>query len=258
MARPYASYRGTPVPCVDAHEMQLIDQMMADDYGVSLAHMAESAGLALAALAFRMLRGHTGLPVVVLVGKGGNGSGAMIAARRLAAWGFKMHVVLSEAGLAEPSCTLRATLDSMGLPVTAYAAAYGQRIEEELRTAPLVIDGLVGYSLRGVPHGSVADLIRCTHGAARTLSLDVPSGLDPTTGVPQDPAVRAEATLTIALPKSGLLKQAARPHVGRLYLADIGVPTKVYSRLGIEVPQIFDGRAFLRITRGSAEVGAPN
>ncbi len=70
--------------------------------------------------------------------------------------------------------------------------------------------------------------------------------------MPRDPAVRAEATLTIALPKSGLLRPAAGAHVGRLYLADIGVPAEAYSRLGIEVPQIFDGRAFLRITGGSA------
>lgn len=231
--------------------MRRIDKIMADDYGICLAQMAESAGLAMAALAFRALRGRRGLPVVVLAGKGGNGTGALVAARRLAAWGLKVQVVVSEARLAAPSRTLLATLDSMEIPITAYEISHRQLVDGELRSAVLVIDGLVGYGLKGAPNGSVADLVRLTQGAARILSLDVPSGLDPTTGMPHDTAVKAGATLTLALPKSGLLSPAAGTHVGRLYLADIGVPTEAYSRLGIEAPQIFDGRAFLRITDGS-------
>ncbi len=153
MVRPYASYHGIPIPCVDAHEMRRIDQIMADDYGIGLAQMAESAGPALAALALRMLRGCKGLPVVVLAGKCGNGSGALVAARRLAAWGFTVQVVLSEAGLAEPSRTLRATLDSMDIPVTAYAASDGQRVEEEIGSARSSSMGSSGTACRASPTG---------------------------------------------------------------------------------------------------------
>jgi NAD(P)H-hydrate epimerase len=51
--------------------------------------------------------------------------------------------------------------------------------------------------------------------------------------------VRAASTLTIALPKAGLVKPAAREWVGDLYLADISVPPAVYRRLGIKVGPIF-------------------
>ena len=77
--------------------------------------------------------------------------------------------------------------------------------------------------------------------AAPILSLDVPSGVDATTGSVYDPAARAAATLTLALPKQGLRADTARECVGELYLADISVPPALYSRppLGLEVGSLF-------------------
>lgn len=71
------------------------------------------------------------------------------------------------------------------------------------------------------------------------LALDLPSGLDGDSGEALDPTIRATETLTLALPKRGLLAFAARPWVGQLYLADISVPEKVYGRLGLSVGPIF-------------------
>jgi hypothetical protein len=71
-----------------------------------------------------------------------------------------------------------------------------------------------------------------------------PSGLDLTTGAAGTPAIRATATLTLALPKVGLLDA---PDVGELYLADISVPPLVYQRMGIAVPELFRQSSLLRI-----------
>ncbi len=76
------------------------------------------------------------------------------------------------------------------------------------------------------------------------LALDTPSGLDLTTGVAGTPAVWATATLTLALPKAGLLDA---PSAGELYLADISVPPLVYQRMGIAVPELFRHSSLLRI-----------
>jgi NAD(P)H-hydrate epimerase len=100
-----------------------------------------------------------------------------------------------------------------------------------------VIDGLVGYRLAGPLRGAVAELVRWANAqAAPVLALDVPSGLDSTTGALSDPTVRAAATLTLALPKVGLQAAAAAPFVGELYLADIGVPPALYEGLGLAAP----------------------
>src|SRR5260370_72082 len=73
----------------------------------------------------------------------------------------------------------------------------------------------------------------------RTVSVDLRSGLDGDGGEASDATIRATETLTLAIPKRGLLAAAARPWVGRLYLADMLVPEKVYRRLGLTVGPIF-------------------
>ena len=77
------------------------------------------------------------------------------------------------------------------------------------------------------------------------LALDVPSGVDAASGTCFDPAIHAEATLTLALPKVGLQSEPARERVGELYLGDISVPAELYAnpslnlKLNVEVGPIF-------------------
>ena len=80
--------------------------------------------------------------------------------------------------------------------------------------------------------------------------MDTPSGLDVTTGIPSQPCVRASATLTLALPKIGLLAETARPYVGQLYLADIGVPPEVYQQMGLSVPPVFASEEIVALLIG--------
>ncbi len=71
------------------------------------------------------------------------------------------------------------------------------------------------------------------------LALDIPSGLDGDRGTPLDSCITATSTLTLALPKVGLMQPAAAGSVGELYLADISVPASVCDRLGIAVGTVF-------------------
>jgi NAD(P)H-hydrate epimerase len=106
----------------------------------------------------------------------------------------------------------------------------------------LIVDGVIGYSLRGAPRGRAAALIHgANESAAPVLALDVPSGLDGTTGAAAEPVTRAAATMTLAMPKQGLRSGLATGLVGELYLADIGVPPALYARhpLRLNVPDVF-------------------
>ena len=112
----------------------------------------------------------------------------------------------------------------------------------------MILDALIGYGLTGDPRGPIAEWIERADAASRPiLSLDTPSGLDETTGVPGLPCIRATATLTLALPKTGLLTPAARAFVGDLYLADISVPPELYRRLGWDVGPLFADDTIIRI-----------
>src|SRR5262249_43800717 len=103
----------------------------------------------------------------------------------------------------------------------------------------LIIDSLIGYSLAGAPSGVYADLILWANSTGtRILALDVPSGLDSTTGTTPGPVIRAETTMTLALPKTGLIPGKT----GRLLLADIGIPLETYRRLDLVYVPPFGSR----------------
>ena len=94
-----------------------------------------------------------------------------------------------------------------------------------------MVDALVGYSLEGSPRGPVADLIdQVDVTDAQIIALDVPSGIDASTGKPLGPHLAADLTVTLALPKTGLDTSAA----GRIELADIGIPIEAYRRAGLD------------------------
>jgi NAD(P)H-hydrate epimerase len=113
----------------------------------------------------------------------------------------------------------------MGISVMAASAV------ANLAPATVILDGLIGYGLKGPPRGAVAALIRwANEQSAPTLALDVPSGVDTTNGTFFDPAIHAAATMTLALPKEGLRTPGVERLVGELYLADISVPPALYRR----------------------------
>ncbi|RME87818.1 MAG: hypothetical protein D6770_08405, partial [Anaerolineae bacterium] len=120
----------------------------------------------------------------------------------------------------------------------------------DLSRADLILDAILGYGLTGDPRPDAATWIERLNASARpVLALDTPSGLDTTDGIPRRPTVRATATLTLALPKTGLLTPEARPYVGDLYLADIGVPPALYRRLGLEVGPLFAEGTIIEVPR---------
>lgn len=209
--------------------------MAVEEFDLLLIQMMENAGIRLAELALRRFRPEA---VAVLCGPGGNGGGGLVAARHLANRGVRVAVTLSadRDRLSDVPRHQLAILERMDVPVVPEPGAAG-----------LVLDALIGYSLRGDPRGRAAELIRWANEQdAVVCSLDVPSGLDATTGDIGDPCMRATATLTLALPKTGLV--AAPEVVGELYLADISIPPSMYSRLGIEVGPIFGSGSILRLT----------
>src|SRR5215472_14942778 len=220
------------VPALTTDQMRAVDQAMVEDLHIELIQMMENAGRSLAELAITRFAPSS---VTVLAGPGGNGGGGLVAARHLANRGSEIHVVLSKPD----------RLTAVPAHQADILARMGVTIASRPSAADLVIDALIGYSLRGDPADTTAELITWANDqTAPVLALDTPSGLDLTTGAAGTPAVSATATLTLALPKVGLLKARS---VGELYLADISVPSLVYQRMGIVVPELFRESSLLQI-----------
>lgn len=215
---------GIPVPAVTAEEMKEVDRIAIDETGPNLFQMMENAGRSLATLATEMLGGAwSRSEIVVVAGTGGNGGGGICAARHLANRGAAVTLCLAA------PLRLSAVTDWQ---YAFYRSTGGRETTaSNLPASPaLIVDALIGYSLGGAPRGVFDAMIRWVNQShARVLSLDVPSGLDATTGAAPGSAVRAAATLTLALPKVGLTSE----HAGELWLADLGIPAETYRRVGI-------------------------
>ena len=219
---------------VTAEQMAEVDRRAVEDFGLSLVQMMENAGRALARVAReRFFEGHAAAGrVAVLAGPGGNGGGAMVAARRLAGWGARVQVFATAdlASMAPVTARQARTLRAFGLTLAGPADA--DRAWPAPSGFDLVLDGLLGYGGRGEPRGAVRDAMAWALDAgAPVLSLDLPSGLEATRGVAAASTMRAAATVTLAAVKTGLTIAGTSAHVGDLYLADIGIPASAYEGL---------------------------
>jgi NAD(P)H-hydrate epimerase len=226
--RSFVTDEGAKVPAVTTAQMREIDRLAIEETGPNLYQMMENAGRTLAITVLEHLgTGWTTDPVVVVAGTGGNGGGGICAARHLANRGVDVTLVMSDR-------------DGLGAvpadQLSVYRATGGREaVPDDLPSleAAVVVDAVIGYSLRGAPRGIAAEFIGWTAAQPSwVIALDVPSGIDSTTGDAPGVAISADLTLTLALPKSGL----DAPAVGALWLADIGIPAEVYRRMGLEVP----------------------
>jgi NAD(P)H-hydrate epimerase len=276
---------GIVVPAVTADQMREVDRIAVEEFGLGILQMMENAGRNLALNVMDMLDRAKASPepcpepfdpstlrlrsgqaslrtgfaqdkrgrrenqrgeVTVLAGSGGNGGGGLCCARHLHNRGFKVWVVLDR----DPRMLRGAAANQLNILQTAgLQPADPTQASELMGRSQIVVDALIGYGLRGAPRGSTAELIElCNQHAARVLSLDVPSGLDATTGEAPGPVVRPERTLTLALPKTGLQRVP-----GDLYLADIGIPPEVFQRLGVPLQPPFGEKYWIRLIRRSKD-----
>ena len=218
------------------------DRIASEALGIPLELLMENASHQIAVAARVFLGGVAGKGIVAFVGSGNNGGDALGALRHLSGWGAIVSAVLS--GPAERLRPLARRqhdiLTKLGLPHEAIA----------VDDADLVIDGLLGYSVSGPPRDAVADLIRAANASRLPiLAVDIPSGLHPDTGEPLGVTIRAALTVTLALPKRGLVATRSPALVGELLLADIGIPPQAFDRLTIETRGLFESGDLVRIIR---------
>ena len=235
----------TGVPSVTAAQMAEIDRVAVEELGISIEMLMENAARAVA-LACRVVLGSVeSRRIVCLAGTGNNGGDALAVARRLHVWGADVRCVATAArdGLrGDLNKRQHDILGRIGIPIAGAEAA-------RLGDADLIVDGLLGYSVRGAPRGDTELLIReADRSRVPIVAVDLPSGLDPDSGQPLGIAIRAVATVTLALPKTGLVRTASRSLVGELLLGDIGIPPALYDRFGIDARPCFVDGDLVRIT----------
>ena len=217
---------------VTVEEMRRLEERCAQE-GVTTDALMEQAGLAIAHMAHDLLAS-AGVPpgdgsVLVLVGPGNNGGDGLVAARHLAEWGHPVTGYLprersdfeeARAALYPGGVKLHTADGDPGLSV----------LSEQLAEARLVVDALLGTGRSRPIEGALASVLESLAEAQSDrpdmllLSVDLPTGLDADTGLADPLCPQADVTLALGLPKVGHMAFPGAAHVGRLEVADIGIP----------------------------------
>ena len=247
---------------VTADQMRQLDRRTIEEAHVPGHDLMERAGVGVFEVAQNMTvvreRG-----VVLFVGKGNNGGDAIVAARHLfkagRGWGPISLVTTEnlEALSGDPLYHWK-KLSPLRPRVVQFAPEKKHEITELLADCGLIVDGLLGTGSRGEPRSPIREEIELINAAHRpTLAIDIPSGLESDTGQPASACVRADLTVTMGLPKRGLLQTSALDYVGRLHIVDIGIPADFLAALppGPEYFMQEDTRGLLPRRRLSAHKG---
>lgn len=235
----FTTEEGIEVPAVTKQQMIEIDRIAIEETGPNLFQMMENAGRNLCLLTIDVLGDKwKSSNIVILAGTGGNGGGGICAARHLANRGAKVSVCITEPDkLREVTAHQLHVLQSTSAKIISLA-------ELENENPDVILDAIIGYNLSGEPKGISLELIKwVSRQPGLVISLDIPSGIKSTTGEVADNHINPNMTLTLALPKTGLLPSVS----GDLFLADIGIPRKVYEKLGLIYHQPFDKHYYTKL-----------
>ncbi|HXE97888.1 MAG TPA: NAD(P)H-hydrate dehydratase [Dongiaceae bacterium] len=213
---------------VTAHTMQEIDKQAFEEYGIPGLQLMENAGRCCVEEIIAEFGSHG--RCVVMAGKGNNGGDGHVIARLLGQQGWSVKVIVL-AGREQVVGDASVNLDKLAGSVIEHCTREGQLSAghaEEIFQADLIVDALLGTGLSSAVSGTYLEAIKLMNASGRpVVAVDIPSGIDGTTGRVQGEAVRANLTVTFAFAKLGHVLYPGAEHTGRLVVADIGIPTEV-------------------------------
>ena len=229
-------------PLLDAEQMRAVDRWAIDVRGVPSLDLMERAGAAVARTVERIAPDG---PVAVVCGKGNNGGDGLVVARLLRE-GSRRVTVVCTAPPGDFAGDARVNLDRLPGEAPIELTEERERAERALAGATVIVDALLGTGFLGEPRGAVGEAVDAVNAGrapgARVVSVDVPSGVDASTGVVAGAAVRAAITLTFHAGKPGLWIAPGKAHAGEVETIEIGIPrgSPKDTKVGLIGPAVFD------------------
>jgi NAD(P)H-hydrate epimerase len=220
-------------PLPDAEAMRAIDRWAIEQQGVPGLDLMERAGAGVVRALERLAPDG---PVTVVCGKGNNGGDGLVVARLLRESGRPVTVVCV-ASPEELAGDAKTNLERLpgepplrlsGQPWTQPSKDGEDRlgsVRDVFAAGATVVDAVLGTGFQGEPRGAVAEALDAVNAAgAQVISVDVPSGVDASSGVVRGAAVRATLTVTFHAAKPGLWINPGKTHAGEVQTLDIGIP----------------------------------
>lgn len=203
-----------------------LDEVSINNYRISVEKLMENSGSCVARFVIENFSATRN--VVVVYGKGNNAGDGLVAARHLNSYGINVKLL----GLKKEKLNIHAkkeleTLEKLKIPKINNL--------DNLKKGDIIIDALFGYNLTSEPRNDfklfIQEINKAREKGVKIISIDIPSGIDSNKGQIYKTFVKSNYTLMLALPKIGLKE------FNNLYLANIGIPKKVYEDLDIKPPE---------------------
>ncbi|MCX8131262.1 MAG: NAD(P)H-hydrate dehydratase [Clostridia bacterium] len=223
---------------VTPKQMSDIDNAAITKIGIPGVVLMENAALRVVEEILKELVTVKDRKILVFAGKGNNGGDAFAVARHLFNKGalVKVYILAEKESITKDAGINLSIIDKMGVDTAEVTdASDTEDIKTELERADIVIDGIFGTGLKGEVKGTAKKIIELINSSKRTvIAIDTPSGVCGTTGNVLGAGIKADKTVTFALPKLGLIVHPADGHVGELVVADIGMPEKAIADIDIK------------------------
>ena len=216
-------------------EIRNIDRRAIREFGIPGAVLMENAAAAIASEMDRFFDGLEGVRVGIFCGKGNNGGDGLALARRLRIRGVPVRVALlaSYSALAGEAKQNLAILRKTDVEVLPNASA--KVLADMVAWSDVLVDAMLGVGLNAPLKGNYALAAELMDAAGRpVVAVDIPSGINADTGEEMGSAVRADLTVTMGLPKRGLVLHPGASFAGLVRVADIGIPTEVVEKERIQ------------------------
>ena len=227
-----------------AQQIRSIDRRAVREFGIPGPVLMENAASAIVLEMERFFDGLAGVKVGIVCGKGNNGGDGLALARRLRIRGVPVRVALlapfaSFKGEAKLNLSILRKTDVEVAPNATSAA-----IAEIIEWSDILIDAMLGVGLSSPLKGNYALTAELMNMAGRpVVAVDIPTGINADTGAVMGTAVRADLTVTMVLPKRGLVLYPGASFAGQVRVADIGIPTEVVEKEKIRVILLEHGLA---------------
>jgi hydroxyethylthiazole kinase-like uncharacterized protein yjeF len=238
-----------------AAEMHALDRLAIDTYGIPGVVLMENAGSQVVRVLCQEYPDLRARRVAVLCGRGNNGGDGFVIARYLHNLGVAVQVfVIGELDAIRGEAALHLQImGHLGLtPQVINTPEAAQVLESRCCQCDLLIDALLGTGLKSEVSGLYRQVIAAMNAAGRPIvAVDIPSGVCADTGTLLGAHVRADLTVTLALPKRGLLLYPAADYVGKLVVVDIGFPRALRDDASLRC-QLLEGHEVTAQLRGRA------
>jgi len=214
---------------VTVKEIQKLDKVAIEKVGVPSLALMENAGRSVAVEVIKRAKRIKRPRVCIVCGLGNNAGDGFVVARHLINAGIKTSIFLIGKGsrLKTDAAVHYRILKKLNYPITEIGNARAVLVGN-IQKADVVVDAIFGVGLNrevGDPFRSVIEIIN--KNGRKIIAVDIPSGLDGTTGKIYGVCIKAQATVTFTFSKTGFFKDQGPRHVGKVVVVDIGIPVQL-------------------------------